>query len=303
MSYIKGVRSRAEGNRSLLKDYGGSPGNGPVARQSYATGGAVKGFASGGSLGNPSLNEGLSAAGSPAKKSLARPGRKMPGKKGAKGGKPNVNVIIAQSPPKGDAPPMPPMGAGPSGPPPGPPMPPPGPGPGGPPMPMRASGGRISNLGKYAHGGKVKRADGGWTGEGDSGKKLREDAEDIRTERNLTKGAAGLVAGSATAPLTDRAAANYQMHTNKVLRGVPRVGAALGILGAPIAGAAYAAKKGIDAITADSRAKKLEKDADEAEGRASGGRVPPQSQGGAGGGEGRLAKMRAAKSKKYGGGL
>ncbi len=148
MAYLKQYGTSAKGNDRLLKQYGGSSGSSPMARQHYATGGAVKSA-------NPSLSEGLGAAeGSPAKPSLARPGRKMPGKGGAKkGGKTNVNVIIAQAPPKGAGPPPDMPMAGPPGPPPGPmPMPPPGPPPG---MPMRASGGRIANLGKYAHGGKV----------------------------------------------------------------------------------------------------------------------------------------------------
>src|SRR5689334_6372678 len=137
MSYMKSVGTSAKGNDRLLKQYGGNAGSSPMARQKYASGGAVTG-------GIPSLDEGLSATdGAPSKPSLARPGRKMAGKgkgKDAKG-KTNVNVVIMQSPGKGaDA--GPPGGPGP--------MPPPGPGPGGPPpgMPMRANGGRIANLGK-----------------------------------------------------------------------------------------------------------------------------------------------------------
>ena len=136
------ARPGSEGNMRLLKAYGG--GSTPP-RQHYATGGAVKGD-------NPSLTEGLSAAGSPAKASLARPGRKMPGK-GKKDAKTNVNVVIM---PKGEdgKPPMPPPGAmaglPPPPMPPGPPMPPPGAGgppggPGGPPPPMmRKAGGRVN---------------------------------------------------------------------------------------------------------------------------------------------------------------
>ena len=152
MSYMKQYGTAAKGNDRLLKQYGGNAGSSPMARQRYAKGGAVK-------AGNPSLDEGLSTAaeGAPAKPSLARPGRKMPGKgKDKKGGKTNVNVIIAQAPPKGDGMPMPPPGAGPSGPPPPMPMPPPGPG--GPPMPMRKHGGAV---GRFAKGGRVKRDDGG----------------------------------------------------------------------------------------------------------------------------------------------
>ncbi len=156
MSYLKGVPSGAAGNKRLLGKYGGNSGSGPNARQHYARGGAVKAFASGGAA----LDEGLSASGSPAKPSLSRPGRKAPSKGKDGKGKTTVNVIIAGGgKPGADGPP-------PGGPMAGPPMPPPGAGgppPGGPPMPpMRANGGRIANLGKYAHGGKVgKYARGG----------------------------------------------------------------------------------------------------------------------------------------------
>ena len=135
MSYLKGVRTGAEGNNTLLKSYGGGS---SAPRQGYATGGSV------GSLNKdgPALSEGLAASGAPAKRSLARPGRKIgkgAGKK--KDAKTNINVIVAPSAPKEAGPgPMPPMG----GPPPGPPMPPPGAG--GPPMPMRASGGAVGGL-------------------------------------------------------------------------------------------------------------------------------------------------------------
>jgi hypothetical protein len=103
------------------------------------------------------MAEGLSAAGTPAKPSLARPGRKIGGKK--KDAKTNINVIVAGAPPKEAPMPMPPMG----GPPPGPPMPPPGAGPGGPPpMPMRASGGRVGR-----DNGGVVRSDAGATTDAD----------------------------------------------------------------------------------------------------------------------------------------
>lgn len=143
MSYMKSHGTAAKGNDRLLKQYGGNAGSSPMARQHYATGGAVKG-------GNPSLDEGLSASadGAPAKRSLARPGRKAPSK-GKKEAKTNINIIVAGKP---DAPkPEMPM-AGPAMPPPGPPpMPPPGP-----PMPMRANGGAVAGVAKFAKGGKVK---------------------------------------------------------------------------------------------------------------------------------------------------
>lgn len=149
MSYMKGLGTSAKGNDRLLKQYGGNAGSSPMARQHYATGGAVKG-------GNPSLDEGLSAAadGAPAKRSLARPGRKVAGKK--KDAKTNINIIVAGAPGKADGPGAPPMPApGPmAGPPP--PMPPPGGPPGGPPMPLRANGGRVAGVAQFAKGGKVK---------------------------------------------------------------------------------------------------------------------------------------------------
>lgn len=165
-SYMKGVRCGSEGNTGLLKSYGGGS-SGP--RQGYATGGSVSGLNKDG----PAMSEGLSAAGTPAKPSLARPGRKI-GKGKKKDAKTNINVIVAPSAPKEAGPgPMPPMG----GPPPGPPMPPPGAG--GPPMPMRAHGGAVSKKdaavkiahaeespgkSKYKMGGKICRAEGGPVG-------------------------------------------------------------------------------------------------------------------------------------------
>lgn len=154
MSYMKDARSGAVGNTRLLGKYGGGS-SGP--RQAYANGGAVKARADGG----PAMAEGISASGSPAKPSLARPSRKV-GKGKAKGkeGKTHINVIVA--PQSGASPGGPAPGPGPmAGPPPGPPpmpMPPPGAGPGGPPMPpMRANGGVVYRK----KGGRVNRAEGG----------------------------------------------------------------------------------------------------------------------------------------------
>lgn len=131
MAY-KIARPGSEGNMRLLKEYGGGS-KGP--RQSYATGGAVKGT-------NPSLAEGMEAA--PIAKLDGPKGK--PGKSAKKSdkkeAKTNVNVVIMPSGAKPDMPPMmPPPGASGLAPPAGP-MPPP-PGPGGPPMPMRAHGGRV----------------------------------------------------------------------------------------------------------------------------------------------------------------
>lgn len=138
-------------------------------RSSYAKGGDAKCYASGGSVGSD-MGE---PDGMPSKPNFGKPGRsggKGKGKPGdKKKGGTNVNVIVMPSgggdkgpgpmPPPGGPPPMPPHGPPMMGPPPG--------GPGGPPpgLPMRkfggsvkgyAKGGRIGNLGKYAHGGKVK---------------------------------------------------------------------------------------------------------------------------------------------------
>lgn len=162
-SYKSIARSGASGNTHLLKQYGGGS-TGP--RQAYATGGAVR------TSPNPSLAEGLSAAGGSAKPSLARPGRKMASKAKGKGKKETqINVVVATPPAKPEGPPaglppMPPM-AGPPGPPPmppSPPMPPPGAGPG--PMPMRAKGGKVvtKSVKKRAeedrkNGGPVSKSD------------------------------------------------------------------------------------------------------------------------------------------------
>src|ERR1700680_2160382 len=186
MSYMRGVKFGNVGNTRLQRSYGA--GSGPLRDtypKGYAHGGAVKDGKDG-----PALAEGMEAGGKPAKVSLARPGRKMGGKAGEHGkGKTNVNVVVMGHPPGGPGMPGGPMGAGPMPMPPpgagGPPMPPPmamkppmpagGPPMGGPPggmPPMRARGGAVA---RYAKGGKVRhRADGGWTGEGDSGQALKE---------------------------------------------------------------------------------------------------------------------------------
>ena len=260
MSYLKGVRTGAEGNNTLLKSYGGGS---SAPRQGYATGGSV------GSLNKdgPALSEGLAASGAPAKRSLARPGRKIgkgAGKK--KDAKTNINVIVAPSAPKEAGPgPMPPMAGPPPG---GPPMPPPGAGPGGPPMPMRAHGGRVGSdckgLTKLKIGSKVKkRADGG-------------EVSDDRKKANKERGDAVLHGATAAASLPT------------LSRFAPRPLRALG-----------AASVGLNSYIAGrshERANALDEKADK-EGRKEGGPVGglKNSQGGAGGGLGRLAKIR-----KYG---
>jgi len=136
-SHKNGARSGADGNMRLLAQYGGHR----SGRRAFADGGAV----------NPSLDEGLAAAGD----SDMKPSKDKGEKKTART---NINIIVNgkdPAPPTGAAgmappppmpmpmpPPMPP--APPMAGPPGPPMGPGGPmmGPGGP-LPMRASGGRV----------------------------------------------------------------------------------------------------------------------------------------------------------------
>lgn len=150
------VRSQAKSMRAAkLSRFGGKGGSdiSRVMKGMPSRDGSAPKYASGGTVGEAGPVDGMGA-----KPRMDRPGRKMGKDKGKKGGT-NVNVIVM---PKGDAPVGGPPMAGPKPdmpmPPPHPmPMPPPGAGPGGPPMPMRASGGRIANLGRYAHGGKVKR--------------------------------------------------------------------------------------------------------------------------------------------------
>ena len=294
MSYMKGVRQGSEGNTSLLKSYGGGS-TGP--RQGYATGGSV-GFNKDG----PALSEGLSAAGTPAKPSLARPGRKISkGKK--KEAKTNINVIVAPSAPKEGPPPMPAM-AGPPGPPP---MPPPGAG--GPPMPpMRASGGRVDadckdavhkhdrqmhkgqGLTKLRIGGKVKkRADGGRADiSKDSLKYAKEQRAVADTKefgRNAHVGIGALGVGASLLP-----------RIGKGLRAVNLLNAA-----GQASSAADANKERNAALNRAHRAERglvAEGEEDRKHGgkvsRAEGGPVMglKNKDGGAGGGEGRLAKIK-----------
>ncbi len=183
------ARMGSSGNTKLLSKYGGKhrdkpykfanggavPGLKPAQRKAYADGGPIDGM--------------------PARARLDRKGGKAKPKS-----KTTVNVVVAG---KGDgAPAMPPAPMA------GPPMPPPGPG--GPPMPMRKHGGAVQ---RFARGGKVrKRADGGWTGEGDTGQHLRDKA-DAAKGRTTSSGVAtgvmsGLRAASRMAPRPLRALLN-----------------------------------------------------------------------------------------------
>lgn len=101
----------------------------------------------------------------------------------------------------------------------------------------------------------IKRASGGWIGEGDSGKRLREKAKEVRDEPAFGKALLGNVGQAASAALMGR-------------RRGPGLGAAA------LAGTtAYAGKKYYDSLTQDTRAKALEDEADKAEGRKFGGRL------------------------------
>ena len=149
------MRRASEGNTRLLSKYGA--GSSPP-RQSYS-----KGYATGGMVGgNPALEEGIEAAGGPAKSNLGKSGKKTK-KKADKEAKTNVTVVVM---PKGDAPtaapppggppmPMPmPMAGPPAG---GPPMPPPDAGP-MPMPPMRARGGRVMQAGSGSAKGRMQKA-------------------------------------------------------------------------------------------------------------------------------------------------
>ncbi len=162
---MKDIMSKSKSmQRAKLKSYG-AKGEDITDRGTFRYGGRVH-KAVGGSLGED-LGIG-SLGGEPPKTPLSRKPR----------GEAAATNITINFPPKTDAaaatpPPVPPMAltpppALPPGPPPGPMAglgaPPPGMMPPPPGPPLRANGGRISNLGKYAHGGKVQKAAGGGLG-------------------------------------------------------------------------------------------------------------------------------------------
>ena len=166
MSHMKDLVSKSKGmQRAKLKSFGAKSEDITDKAEAFmpkrAFGGRInKQF--GGPLG--ALKDMGSVDGKPAKTSLARKPR------GDEPSTTTVNITVAKPEPAAP-PPVPPMAltpppAPPTGPPPGPMAglgaPPPGIGPPPPGMPpLRANGGRISNLGKYAHGGKVQKAAGG----------------------------------------------------------------------------------------------------------------------------------------------
>lgn len=101
-------------------------------------------------------------------------------------------------------------------------------------------------------GRRMKRADGGWTGEGDSGKALKEKAATSRDE-GISDGRKGLI----PAALGTAFAGASRGLTKKL-----GVGAAL-----------YGAAKMAQGFNRELEARKLDAEADKAEGRKGGGRV------------------------------
>lgn len=272
MSYKSIARPGSTGNMTLLKAYGGGS---TEPRQAYATGGSVKNT-------NPSLAEGLSAAGGAAKPSLARPGRKMPPKAKGKDKKgTQVNVVIAQTPPEGarpagPMPPMPPAGGQPmAGPPPmPPPMPPPGagPGPGGP-LPMRARGGKVvtKSVKKRESGGRTTISE-------DSKREAARLRQESTSDRG--KGMAGSLGSAAVGALLagrGRALSNL----------TPLI---------PIGGLGHQGAREYGAYQRDKEADRIERGLVEPgrEDRKDGGRVKPPKgfDAGAGGAAGRLEKIK-----------
>ena len=300
---MKHIRDQAKaGMAAKLGRYGAAKSLTRVMRGMPERDGS-KGYATGGSVSGGPV-EGMAA-----KPRLDRPARtKAKGKSGK--GKTNVNVIVM--PKEGTAaPPAPPMPMPPpamAGPPPGPPpMPPPGAG--GPPMPpMRAAGGRVDadckdavhkhdrqmhkgqGLTKLRIGGKVKkRADGGRADiSKDSLKYAKEQRAVADTKefgRNAHVGIGALGVGASLLP-----------RIGKGLRAVNLLNAA-----GQASSAADANKERNAALNRAHRAERglvAEGEEDRKHGgkvsRAEGGPVGGLSNkdGGAGGGEGRLAKIK-----------
>lgn len=102
-------------------------------------------------------------------------------------------------------------------------------------------------------GGRVGKADGGWTGEGDSGKRLREKADEADREAKgeLTKGYAKAALGAAMTGFSKT-----------------KVGKLIGAL--PLAAGGADALTGLERSTAARRGYEA---ADKAEGRKRGGKV------------------------------
>ena len=157
----------------------------------------------------------------------------------------------------------------------------------------RKHGGRVG----FKKGGRVKRADGGWTGEGDSGKAQKEKAAQLRgdAERASKTSVDSLVSGVMA---TGAGAMGPKMRNMGLLGKSLKVGA----LGSGIANLGLAGLGKMAASHRRREADAADKAGDEAEGRKHGGRIGKReggpamglkdSDGGAGGAKGRLAKVR-----------
>lgn len=168
---MKDIMSKAKSMRQAkLRSYGAKGDDIKDSADKYGCGGITK-RAFGGRInkqvGGSTMGDDLDIGGDLPKPSLARKSR------GDKSSTTNISILLAKPEPAGATPPPPPpmapppppaMGAPPVGlgAPPAPMgMSPPGMMPPPPGMPLRAAGGRIGNLGRYAHGGKVKKQSGG----------------------------------------------------------------------------------------------------------------------------------------------
>ncbi len=138
-----------------------------------------------------------------------------------------------------------------------------------PPRPFK-NGGRIANLGKFAHGGKVRQRQAGgradWQGEGDSGKPMKEKSAEASAKAGkwnrdaLDSGATGLIGAGIGA-------------TGPKMRDIGVIGKTLkgGTLGMAAATLGAAALKKMGANAKEKEAASANAAGDEAEGRQMGG--------------------------------